>query len=216
MFARKLKAVLSGAVLAAAGHAAAATITFEDIASAHSYTYYNGGQSFSPLAGYTLALANNTATILDSAYLASTTSYAANGSDFLTLNYGTNAVLTSTASPVFAVSSIDLANLYYNGLSQYKTMVTLLGTRTNNATVAQTYTYYNNNTLSTNDFTTVNLTGFTNLKSFAIMVSNQYYQLAVDNIVIVPAETVPEPGSLAMLALGLGAIGAARRRKRHA
>lgn len=76
--------------------------------------------------------------------------------------------------------------------------------------------FNNDNSVSTNDFTTVRLQGFTNLQSFTIGLTNGG-ALSVDNIVInqVAAATaaVPEPASLAILGLGRVGIGVARRRK---
>jgi hypothetical protein len=210
MFSSLFKPALLIALTAlSTGAAHATTITFEDLAPARSGVSYSN--TFSPVPGYTFQLgAAASAFVVDSATYVGTSIYAFNGTDYLRLRATTT--LTSAASPLFSVKSIDLANGIYDAVNTNFVGVILTGTYADSKSITTIYQMNNNNnTVTTNDFTTELLTGFTNLKSFRIQ-STGY--LGVDNIVIDPAATdVPEPASLAILALGLVGIAVIRRRK---
>jgi hypothetical protein len=138
-----------------------------------------------------------------------TTAY--NGTDFL-MGYG-GITMSSQDSKPFSVSSIDLV-----GWENVLATATFIGTRADNTTISYTVNLdaaQNQNKQSGNDFVKYALNGFTGLTSLSITgydanhSSNLYY-LAADNINV---NAVPEPGSLAILGLGLGALALTRRRK---
>jgi hypothetical protein len=130
-----------------------------------------------------------------------------NGTDML-MAYGGIVMSSQNGSP-FSVSQIDVV-----GWDGNQSIATFLGTRVDNSTIS--YTVNLNTTgnwikQSGNDFTTFALNGFTGLKSLNITGNNSYAYIAVDNITV---NAVPEPGSLAIVGLGLGALGFVLRRKR--
>jgi len=128
-----------------------------------------------------------------------------NGTDFL-MTYSTVTMRNVTATP-FSVNSLDLVNWSGYGLT-----ATLKGTRMDGTTITQLInldTRPNNSKTVGNDFTNYALSGFTGLKSFSIG-SDSGNWVALDNIAV---NAVPEPASLAILGLGLGALAIARRRK---
>lgn len=153
----KFKIALLAAILATSAAAAQAdVITFEGIATTNGYKTYSGSGNV-PLTGYALAIAGTSlAAVYDSGFFAySSSSYAANGTDFLRVTFASYVTLTSTSQSLFSVNSIDLANyLYSSGSTISDSTATLTGTFANGTTISKTYLLNNNNAVSTNDFTT--------------------------------------------------------------
>jgi hypothetical protein len=218
MFPSKLRTALLSAVLAIGSSAASATtISFEGMIPAGTYVNYKAGTTLNPTTGYALETSGGITAIAEAAALASVPNYAANGTAFFALAPGATAQLSNTAGSLFSVNKIDLANLIYMGdptkPADDIASATLIGTFGDGSTITQSYAFQNNNVVTANDFSTIALTGFVDLTSFAITASGT---LSVDNIVINEANeaTVPEPASLAILALGLAGVAAARGRKK--
>jgi hypothetical protein len=216
----KLRTVLLSAVLALGSNAASATtISFEGLIAPGTFVNYNAGSTLNPTAGYTLKTSGGITAIAQAAALAAAPNYSANGTAFFALATGATAQLSNIDGGLFSVSKIDLTNLLYMGDPSKPAddiaSATLIGTFGDGSTITQSYTFHNNNILTANDFSTVGLTGFVDLSSFAITASGT---LSVDNIVINEADgaAVPEPASLAILALGLVGVAAAGRRKKSA
>jgi hypothetical protein len=195
-------ALLTLALAFVASTARATTIDFEGVVPTNSYASYGMGTYSTN--GYNIS-ASSSAWIFSAGYYGQNV-IGSDGTAYYMFQSGSNATLTSTASKLFDVSSVDLGN--WSGSAN----ALLTGTFADGTTVSSYYDLNNNNALTTNDFTTANLTGFTNLMSFKITAGGNYVQ--VDNIAInAAAAAVPEPASLALLGLGLAAIGAVRRKK---
>lgn len=212
-------ALLSAFLVFGSGAATATTITFEGMVSPATFVNYTPGTTLHPRPEFALATSGGVTAIADSAALMALPNYSVNGTAFLAMISGSTAQLTSTSNSLFSVNSIDLVNLLYMGNPSNPAgdiiTATLIGTYGDGNTITQSYSFQNNNIVTTKDFASVALTGFVDLKSFAIVASGASTGLSVDNIVI-NESAVPEPGVLATLTLGLAGIAAARRRRKSA
>jgi hypothetical protein len=215
MFASEFKTALLATILAtSAAVAQAEVITFEGIADRNSYKTLSLATPLVPLAGYSISpIRSSSALVIDAGLYGSGTTYASNATDYLMMATSSSITLTSTSNLLFNVNSIDLAKFYGAG-SNMASIANITGTFANGTKISKSHQSNTINLLTTNDFTTVMLSDFTNLKSLTIFTDN--YQIGIDNIVVTQSAAVtdmPEPASLAILGLGLFGIGVARRRK---
>jgi hypothetical protein len=129
--------------------------------------------------------------------------FAWNGTDYMgTLGFK----MTSANAKPFSVTSLDLVG--WTGTMN----VLVSGITAGGAVVSQVITGANDNTKIANDFSNYTLTGFSDLKSLSVTSRDSW--LAVDNIHVADAATVPEPASLTILGLGLAGISVLRRRRK--
>lgn len=109
--------------------------------------------------------------------------------------------LTFADSLAFSISGIDAANWRLEGATG---AIEFIGNFVGGGSITQTIT--------TNDFwSSYLLTGFNNLSSLDI-IGRSAYAVDIDNLSI-NTVSVPEPSSMALLALGLVGIGFARKQK---
>lgn len=218
MLVSKLKAPFLIATLALCAAGAHATvIDFEGITTPDFSKGFAAGSTLPTNAGYAVTVTGSSP--YDAAYVyggppAGDTGIAFNGTAYLTIVGSTG--ITVTSATLFSVASIDLDNSQY--IAGRNVIAILTGTYADGrANSIVSYTFNNDNSLTTNDFITKMLTGFTDLTSFSVTTSGFGYSLAVDNINVVAASAaspVTEPTSWAMLGLGLGLIGVTSRRKK--
>lgn len=109
--------------------------------------------------------------------------------------------LKKTSNDIFSLDSIDLDSL--NG--GYQVTVTFIGTLLNGSTTTTSFQTNASSGLQTFTFGS----SFENVSSVAWTQASPYHSF--DNIVVNAAQ-VPEPGTMAMLGLGLLAFTAARRK----
>lgn len=109
--------------------------------------------------------------------------------------------LTKIGGGLFSLDSIDMDSL--NG--GYQVTVNFIGTLLNGSTVSTSFRTNAANNLQTFDFGT----SFDNVTSVAWTQASPYHSF--DNIVVNAAQ-VPEPGTVAMLGLGLLGVFASRRK----
>ncbi len=108
----------------------------------------------------------------------------------------------------FTINSIDLAPLFRTQAS--KGQLTFYGMFQDGGTIEQTFDL--NNTYT---FTTYHFRGFSNLLQ-VYWIQDYDYVHQFDNIVVDEAAQIPEPGSLALLGLGILGLAAARRKSNPA
>jgi hypothetical protein len=198
----KLHSLIGAVAFALCAQAQAALVTFNNT----SGTFYGNSTAtisnykFKSDGAFTFGIGNNP--IFDYG----TSAY--NGTDYLVTM--SDLVITSNYTSPFSLTSIDLIG--WNSLLEG---ATLTGLRADGTTVTQDVYFRDTPNFmywQGDDFKKVTLTNFTNLKSLTIG-GIGFGMLAVDNLNIGVA-AVPEPGTLAILGLGLGALALGRRRRK--
>jgi len=206
----KFRTALLSCVLAfCAANAQATVIGFEGIATSKKTVIYQNYSTFK-IDDYSFYTNPNTSTtVIHREYYARDPAVASNGTDVVKLT-GSRQLLemTNNSNTPFNVTSIDLADYY--DFSTRRNEVTLTGTLVGGGTVTWTGVLNNINAAGPNDFSTIQLTNFRNLTSFAI---GGTQQLGIDNINV---SAVPEPSTWVMLGLGLALIGVTTRRTKSA
>lgn len=188
------------ALAAAQAFAAPVTVGFENIANAANVTYYDDSgftnQSFRFLLDH--------GHVVDSGYNPSVYAFN-NGSDWLMHDSSGVMRINRTGNQLFALSQFDYGHYGRTGPTN-ATSVTLTGFYADNSTITQLLTF-------TDSIQTLALSSaWSNLSRVQFAGnSNQGY----DNFVFnrEAAATVPEPASLALVALALGGVAALRRRR---
>ena len=109
--------------------------------------------------------------------------------------------MTKNGGGAFSVDSIDLADAF---LGQFQFQVAFVGTRADNSTVTEYLTVTSPSALTTYSFANM-----TDLVRFEWGQGGAFYH-QFDNVGVA---AVPEPASMAALALGLAAVSNRRRRR---
>jgi hypothetical protein len=210
-----IKALLLSAVFAVCGGAHASTITFDELPPNMYLGNNNSGlPSAFTTSGYVFSMTSGGSFIVNSP--APNGAIISNGSTFFDL-VGTVSIKRAS-NALFSVSSLDLGTyLWFQSGT-----VRLTGTYADGSTVTTEYTTDKiDYTSSLNDFAHQTLVGFDHLASFdmeLVMQTGPTYAVAFDNISTTesPLAEVPEPGTPAMLGLGLALVVGLKRRKKAA
>lgn len=197
----KIQALLALALLWVSGQASAipTTIDFESLASDGDFMV-EAGPTYSE-DGFTFTnLSKNDSRSFLSAGSGKTQFYA--GSAALVNNEHNGITkLTKDSSEVFDIFSIDLTEIDVDRLGP--TTVDFIGNLSGGGTVNQSFSLD-----GVFGFETFLFSGFENLTSLTWTQTSDYHQF--DNIMI--DANVPEPGMLALLAIGLAGVGFTRRK----
>ncbi len=118
-----------------------------------------------------------------------------NGTQALIIGYGGNVTITKDGGGLFSIDSLDAGLSWYTALSSFDVNI---GSET--ITLGTGYSAYS-------------FTSLTNISSLTIASAPNDGYIAIDNISWSDASAVPEPGSLALLALGLAGVGFSRKKK---
>jgi len=138
------------------------------------------------------------------------TDLAFNGTDWFAHDSNSTITMTEASNSLFDFNGFDLAEIFIN---QSSLTLTVTGFLSGGGTVSQLYTTdgINDGGGALADFQTFSLnSSFSNLTSVTFSGALNY---GLDNLIVNESVPVPEPTSLALLALGLAGIGYARKKK---
>jgi hypothetical protein len=182
-------------ILVSASAAQAVTLTFENFAPPGSGVNINPLSPYTE-AGFTISVTNGLAVVVDSAAPAD---MPGNLTDFFAFDTSNTATLTFTGG-TFDIGSVLIGP--YVPATTPPVNVTIVGTLAGGGTLTATFT-------GLTTATTANL-NWVGLQSVRF---NNTGAAGLDDIVVTPATTVPEVGSVTLLALGLLNLGIARARR---
>jgi hypothetical protein len=135
--------------------------------------------------------------------------FAENGTNYMAF---AGAMTMTTLTAPFSVHSIDLKNWANNGSLSSVTLTGHYAKGGSHSVTLALNTTPNFDIRIRNDFTNYQLSGFNSLSSLVITSNAPEHLVALDNIELAD---VPEPGSLAILGLGLAVLGGLRRKQQR-
>ncbi len=206
----RILGITAVAVLATTGIAQATTLNFASLAQAGS-GFNSIGPSYTQ-SGFTLS---STALTAWESGAASLPSLSAADTSLFEFYADYTTTLTAAGNAAFTLNSVDLAPLIAGGSGTFN--VTFVATFANSSTLSDTCTVSDGSPAT---LQTCALAGFSNVVSVSFQqgtnigyFGSQETGFQFDNLVINGATSVPEPATFGLMALGLVAAVASRRRR---